>query len=50
MIRLKMVGNDLRVAGFVPFGPIKTDRERLERPQSRFVGVRNDSAGIQTST
>src|SRR5437667_9412108 len=50
MVRLKIVGNDLRVAGFVPFGPIKTYRERLERPQSRFVGVRNDGAGIQTST
>ena len=50
VVRLKMVGNDLRVAGFIPLRPIKADCKRLERPQACFVRIRNDNAGVQAST
>src|SRR5260370_29171803 len=49
MIRLKMVGDGLRIAGFIPLWTIKADRECLERAQPGFVRVGNHCAGIQTT-
>src|SRR5260370_8300555 len=49
MIRLKMVGDGLRIAGFIPLWTIKADRECLERAQPGFVRVGNHRAGIQTT-